>query len=150
MMLYSKVCCITNNSGQCQARYGITRARAKLCSITMRALLAMPNVLYENEDVSCLTSSAYVGFEFRVGQSYKEREKKNIFDRAYYAKADLQIDLLLLFREIDTFEKIVELRRIKMTVPFHLKIEGNGLCYSCCRCWVLGPCCPGGLAALAA
>ena len=41
----------------------------------MRALLAMPNVLYENEDVSCLTSSAYVGFEFRVGQSYKERGK---------------------------------------------------------------------------
>ena len=59
--------------------------------------------------------------------------------RAYYAKAVLQLDMLLLFRQFDTF---VWIARFETNGPFCLKIEGNGvLRYSCC---------PGGLVALAA
>ena len=94
-----------------------------------------------NHMLSYPRSKRYSSIAFKVSISF--------WPRAYYAKAVLQIDLLL-FREFDTFEKIVDLRRIKMNVPFQLKIKGNGLCYSCCRSWALGPCCPGGLAALTA
>ena len=64
----------------------------------------------------------------------------NFWPRAYYAKAVLQLEMLLvLFRQFDTF---VWIDRFETNGPFCLNIEGNGgLRYSC---W------PGGLAALSA
>ena len=63
----------------------------------------------------------------------------SFWPQAYYAKAVLQLDMMLLFRQFDTF---VWNARFETNGPFHLKIEGKGgLRYSYF---------PGGLAALTA